>query len=55
VTDKKLDFRTKEKGLIQGKIQWECKCIARCFNDEIGFLIAPKGKVSKLFSCVSIS
>ena len=50
-----LGFRAKEKDLIRGKTLPECKCISKCFNDEVDFLIAPEGKAYKLLSCVSIS
>jgi hypothetical protein len=46
-----LGFRAREKYLIQGKILPECKCISKCFNNEVDFFNNPKGKASKILSC----
>jgi hypothetical protein len=35
-------FRAKEKDLIRGKMLQECKCISKCFNDEIDFFNSPQ-------------
>jgi hypothetical protein len=37
-----LGFRAKEKYLIRGKILLECKCISKCFNDEVDFFNSPQ-------------
>jgi hypothetical protein len=37
-----LGFRAKEKDLIRGKILKECKCISKCFNDEVDFFNSPQ-------------
>jgi hypothetical protein len=39
---KMLGLRDKEKGLIQGKILLEYKCISKCFNDEVDFFNSPQ-------------
>ena len=39
---KMLGFRAKEKDPIRGKILPECKCISKCFNDEVDFFNSPQ-------------
>ena len=39
---KMLDFGDKLNGLIRGKILPECKCISRCFNDEVDLFNSPR-------------
>ncbi len=39
---KMLGFRAKEKDLIQSKMLPECKCISKCFNDEVDFFNSPQ-------------
>ena len=37
-----LGFRAKEKDLIRGKTLQECKCISKCFNNEVDFFNSPQ-------------
>ena len=39
---KMLGFRAREKYLIRGKILQECKCISKCFNDEVYIFNSPR-------------
>jgi hypothetical protein len=39
---KRLGFRAKEKDLIRSKMLQECKCISKCFNDEVDFFNSPQ-------------